>query len=313
MAEFRIDTGSISKQSANTKDIGKSLNRLSGDIEQSNHALVNIGGAVGSIVQSKLIAISKEVMAEAVKMNSLAEAMGYIIQQYDSTEANLAGAQAQHEAPSNKKKGKASKTIAAEASFFDTFKKWLEKFFGNKYVSREEEKKADLAMQSAIFDVMDSDEFSMEAWDKASLAEREQMLMRFCEKVCAILGIPGMVVVSVEKMDARYNGSWDGKTIRINSLHLNDPDSYNLMRTVIHESRHAYQTAAVKNPEKFNVSKETIKQWKENNKPGNYKATSKGDPWPVYAAQPIEWDAMNFAGQDYYTDLIQNPVYRGSW
>ena len=33
----------------------------------------------------------------------------------------------------------------------------------------------------------------------------------------------------------------------------------------------------------------------------------------AYARQPVEWDAMNFAQQDYYTSQISGPDYAGSW
>jgi hypothetical protein len=100
--------------------------------------------------------------------------------------------------------------------------------------------------------------------------------------------------------------------IRINEDYLSRPDGYQIMQTMIHEMRHAYQHAAVRDPDSYTVSAETIKAWEENLKPGNYKSTSNGYSYTEYVSQPVEWDAKNMAKQ--YSDVSgADPEYRGSW
>ena len=82
-----------------------------------------------------------------------------------------------------------------------------------------------------------------------------------------------------------------------------------VMRTMIHEMRHAYQHAVVNNPDKFNVSEETRKQWAANF--NDYKS-AKTDGYDAYVEQPIEYDAKRFAGQ--YQDIKgHTPTYAGTW
>lgn len=169
-------------------------------------------------------------------------------------------------------------------------------------------------LSDACAALRNEERFSEETWYKATPKEREQILRDYLVEVNKIMGTerPTLIIEKMEKesLMGSYNG--DTNTIRINSPRLSDADSYRLMKTIVHESRHGYQHQACEHPEKFMVSKETLDQWRENFKPGNYK-TAKSDGWDAYARQPVEWDAMNFAQQDYYTSQISGPDYAGSW
>lgn len=84
-------------------------------------------------------------------------------------------------------------------------------------------------------------------------------------------------------------------------------NSYELLNTVVHETRHAYQHAAIDNPNLYVVSNETISQWKNNI--DDYTKPVEG--YNSYYEQPIEWDANGFVGK--LDKNNHNPQYAGSW
>ena len=83
-------------------------------------------------------------------------------------------------------------------------------------------------------------------------------------------------------------------TVTLNAQALTDSkgnwDFYELLETVSHELRHAYQHEAIDHPTDYMVSEETIDIWKENFK--NY--ISSGDDYQGYRNQPVEVDARDF-------------------
>ena len=94
---------------------------------------------------------------------------------------------------------------------------------------------------------------------------------------------------------AYYPGS---NQVHINQYLLenyNSAESYHLMTTITHEMRHAYQYAAVKNPDKYRVTKETVDAWKESIRTYD-REQKKG--YEAYRNILIEKDARWFAGQE---------------
>ena len=67
------------------------------------------------------------------------------------------------------------------------------------------------------------------------------------------------------------------------------------MTTVVHELRHAYQHAAIDDPERYQVSQETIDAWKESF--ATY-AQEKAKGYQSYRNIIVEKDARKFAGQE---------------
>ena len=68
-------------------------------------------------------------------------------------------------------------------------------------------------------------------------------------------------------------------------------DCKDLMNTLLHESRHAFQHRCVKHPESCDVSPKVIEEWKDNQK--HYIRPE--DDFVAYENQPIEKDANEFA------------------
>ena len=80
-------------------------------------------------------------------------------------------------------------------------------------------------------------------------------------------------------------------TIKLNANYLETPDCKDLMNTLLHESRHAFQHRCVKHPESCDVSPKVIEEWKDNHK--HY--IRPDDDFVAYENQPIEKDANEFA------------------
>lgn len=204
----------------------------------------------------------------------------------------------------------------SEKSWYEKLISWIKEVLGIKETElsaeRKAEKKHDLYMQSEIFALLDTDRFSKSAWQSATVTERKRIMNEFMTEIALIMGISVCGSISFESFEnpnTRGMHTSDDNKIHINKDKLNRSDSYSLMQTLIHEMRHAYQHAAVENPENFNVSSETIEQWKENFKPGVY---YRGEDYQRYVSQPIEYDAKSFAKQN--TDLFgTKPTYSGSW
>jgi hypothetical protein len=169
--------------------------------------------------------------------------------------------------------------------------------------------------------------FSGEAWENASLEERQALLEEFMELIVPIFGVDINMSIDffvVEPYDdegnparignprGNFRGGENGGTVGINNWWV-DPDrvpneartaiedyeSHILFRTVIHEVRHAYQYAAIHNPDDFMLSRPTREAWESNYPPdGHY--ISSGDPRldgdgyytrDDHRSQPIEADA----------------------
>lgn len=315
MSRFRVNTGAMRSQAGVLKDQGGEIEQLAQSLETIYHHL-NIGSSDSTrAVERKLVKLEGKLIEQAVKADSLGKALEYIAQQFERSE------QAVREFTDGTV---SAATIVHEIQVLYTKilrALGLDKGYYNRkagdpayQISKKQEKMMDHYLSDACAALRKEERFSEETWYKATPKEREQILRDYLVEVNKIMGTerPTLIIEKMEKesLMGSYNG--DTNTIRINSPRLSDADSYRLMKTIVHESRHGYQHQACEHPEKFMVSKETLDQWRENFKPGNYK-TAKSDGWDAYARQPVEWDAMNFAKQDYYTSQISGPDYAGSW
>lgn len=168
-------------------------------------------------------------------------------------------------------------------------------------------------MQAQIFALLDTQEYNKNTWNKASIEERKNILTKYLAELSIIYGVTVSSSINFYSGSNSDRGSYahSKRLVSINEKYLTRADSYQIMQTVVHEMRHAYQHAAVDNPDSYEVSMETIKQWKNNF--SNYKSTSDGHTtYSEYVSQPVEYDAKNFAKQ--FTDLSgAKPTYTGSW
>ena len=82
--------------------------------------------------------------------------------------------------------------------------------------------------------------------------------------------------------------------IELNSNYLDNPDCEDLLNTILHESRHAFQGKCIENPESVTVKNNVIEVWKDNFQ--NY--VSPCYDFEAYENQEIEKDA------NYYADSV---------
>ncbi|MBR6186067.1 MAG: hypothetical protein IKQ41_07355 [Clostridia bacterium] len=175
--------------------------------------------------------------------------------------------------------------------------------YGRDYVDpgAEAQQARDNMMRSQIEELFYSSYFSDANWDTATTEEKKQILNDFKKNVNSIFGTNVTADVQYFKGESYENGYYDPNTnkIYLNENTLDIRSREELMTTVVHEMRHAYQRAVVNDPSGYIVSEETAKAWEQNNIPGNYIEYDPHDPaktdYNAYHDQPIEADAFGFS------------------
>lgn len=265
--------------------------------------------------------LNDQVLDHAARMNSLADALERIVQLYTACEKDAAGkvggirVDGAGWAVAVKEEGAEEGTD--KRSWWKKVWDWV---WGNdldtKYThtTKEQEAAADAHMQHRIQKLMDSDRFSEEAWANATVEERKEILRQFMNECAKIMGVK--VKSEFGPMNkAPSNGyitkgqyTHGNKTVTINMYIVENYSaarSYELMETIVHELRHGYQKSAIDNPTKYQVSQETINEWK--NSFDNYKNTegfqreygmTPEEAYDAYRNQAVERDARWFAGQE---------------
>ncbi len=302
MAVFSVDTDSIIASSKQIAELAEELqnirNRLDG-IPLSGA----IEGQYRAQIDQVLNDLLRDVTDEAAKMNTLGSALNLIAVRYkDAEEAILSNL-----------------TSKSDGTYVDNNlnqagtdkRKWWQKFWGwitrkepddYKTTSSEQEKAADAAMKKKLWEVLQDEKYSPENWDKSSVEERKKILQDYMNEVIAIYGLKDVKTKIRWDNNATYTeGSitWGYYTHGTHSVTLNERaltdsvggwDSYDLLETVSHELRHAYQHEAIDHPTDFMVSKETIDSWNDNFK--HYISSS--TDYQGYRDQAVERDARDF-------------------
>ena len=126
-------------------------------------------------------------------------------------------------------------------------------------------------------------------------AEKRALLNSFLAEIQKILGTKAKSNINFTNMSANVYGSYNPNQglITINLNVLNSPEGIRLLKTVIHEARHAYQYEAAFRGSHPSVSNETRQIWRNNY--NNYKTVS-NHGYDAYYNQPIERDAFWFSG-----------------
>lgn len=181
-------------------------------------------------------------------------------------------------------------------------------------VTSAQKRQMDYYMQQEMQELLGEERYSRETWERASLEERKEILNEYLQELTVVMGLPmGTIQYINEKgtSNGYLMGSYSAGTnqININEWVLENggknqiTDSYELLTTVAHEMRHAYQQAACDHPEWFIVSGETIRSWQESidnhrNQDGFMEeGMNAQDAYQAYRNQTIERDARWFAGQ----------------
>lgn len=137
---------------------------------------------------------------------------------------------------------------------------------------------------------------SRESWDGMTMNERADVLADLEASMADATGRPGAEV----RFEPLGPGEWgvfnpNTNEMTINADKLADPDNFGeLVDTVAHEGRHAYQDFALRNPD-AHADKEQLARWADNCEPGRY-IRFEDDP-EGYRNQPIEADAWDFGAR----------------
>lgn len=321
MAKFQIQIDNTVLATDGIGALGKNLQSYSNSLVDVLAVLEK--GETASFmptIYGKLKGINAVLLEEAAKMESLEKALQHIIANYSDTEKqNLNSPYSEELISSNTREH--GVVDEDTRNFFRRFWDWVKKIFNwNEKpeekpleITRQQEKEHDLYMQNRIFALLDTQAYNKTTWNKASIEQRKDILTKYLADLSAIYGVTVLSSINFYLGPSSERGSYahSQKLVSINENYLTRTDSYQIMQTVVHEMRHAYQHAAVDDPDSYEVSMETIEQWKNNF--SNYISTRDGKTsYSEYVSQPVEYDAKNFAKQ--FTDLSgAKPTYTGSW
>lgn len=298
MAQISIDFNKAihsSEEIINTASKIKKLHSKIGSIKLNG---VLEGLYTDSLHQSIRSAVNS-LSEEAVKMNSLGSALELIANKYKAVEQEICN--------KNQKinSSQVNRTEATDKrSWWQRFWDWLTRKEPDKYdaTTSEMEKAANLAMKKKLWTILQDDKYSQENWDNSSVEERKAILQDYMTAVIYAYGLEDVNTKIRWDNNATYTPqsitwgyySHNNHRVTLNEQALTDSqgnwDSYDLLETVSHELRHAYQHEAVDHPTRYLVSQETIDTWKDNFK--NY--INSGTDYDAYRAQPVEVDARDF-------------------
>ena len=300
MAVINVDTGKIVASSQKTIDLAKELKSIRNSVDNIKFKGI-LDAQYRSELDSSIRKVSDSILNEAAKMDSLGSALQMIAAKYREAEnANI-------DRVGNSSSG--SKSTSEDSgtdkrNWWTKFWDWLTRKEPDDYdtTTSEQEKAADAAMKKNLWIVLQDEKYSEEHWENASVDERKQILQDYMNEVIKIYGLQDVKTKIVWDSKATYTSNsitWGyythgTHTVTLNERALSDSvgnwDSYDLLETVSHELRHAYQHEAVDHPTDYMVSKETITTWKDNFK--HYINSSKD--YQGYRNQPVEVDARDF-------------------
>lgn len=317
MSKFEIHTREALSVADEINLLSKNINHYPDQLTNTINILSHDKTFPFISICEQLRAVNDALLEEAAKMHSLEEALRYIVSTYSNSEkhnSNLTTSSLSGQSLMAKE-DKSNKNI------FQRFLDWIKSIFNWKekgkeesiFITRQQEKTHDLYMQNEIFALLDSPAYNKTVWNQSTIEQRKDILTKYLAELALIYGVTVSPNINFFSGNQSTRGTYSHsrKMVSINENYLTRSDSYQIMQTVIHEMRHAYQHAAVEEPDSYEVSAETIKQWKDNF--ANYKSTDDGKTtYSQYVSQPVEYDAKNFAKQ--YTDLSgAKPEYKGSW
>lgn len=149
---------------------------------------------------------------------------------------------------------------------------------------------ADAQVRAASDALSGIEAITPEVWAQLAPGERLEALQQIERQMAVIEGRPDVPIVAAPMADELF-GQWDGTGIAVNEAHIaGGKPVEEVVNTVVHEGRHAYQDYAVQHPE--TASPEQVEAWSENRK--NYLDVERYGQ-ELYQAQPLEADAFSFA------------------
>jgi hypothetical protein len=178
----------------------------------------------------------------------------------------------------------------------DNIDKPLERIYDRNIIDDVEMKKSCIALVRDFYNDGADIDFA-----EKGLIGRCEIVSDFYESVKETMGIDAELSFAnkPENVCGGYNPSTN--SIELNARYLENPDCKELMNTILHESRHAFQQKCIDNPSSVTIKENVIDVWADNMR--NY--IPPGLDFEAYENQEIEKDANYFAdsvmrkGEDY--------------
>lgn len=316
MAEFSVNIGRLRNDSISFQKIAEELKIISGDIQSVRRNMTSGSGGFDRIRLS-LSNIGENVLNEAAASATLEEALQKILDAYESTETrnlerNGKGVDSLNSSPNNESSS-ITRTVLDYGKTLSEFYLILFKYRNNDEKFREAVQ--DHYMSYTAQSLLDKEIFSEETWANASFEQRKHIIALMIAELNSLMGL-NVSKISLVELSKHNSGKYQKEdssiVINLNNVDPSKDDTGShdtVMRTIIHEMRHAYQWAAINNPDQFNVSTETRRQWAYNY---NHYVDGNKYGYKAYVEQPIEYDAKRFAGE--FEDIKgYTPTYKGTW
>ncbi len=309
--EFSINPDQVKSTSKKLVSSHVDLRKLANMVNAcSDEAFISMNNA--DYISDTLKTLYRKTLDEAAKMDSLEQALSYIVATYEENETtileNIAANDRAGFSGGDNQAFNSDSRGTDKRNWWDRFWDWLfRKDVDEKYVytSDEQEVAADRYMQQRVQELMQNEHYSEETWKNASVEERKKILEDYMHEVSKILDVDVKNKVVFTNTPPSNDGLINygayvhgSREVRINSYVIeNYPSgtSYRLLTTITHELRHAYQNSAIDNPTRYQVSKETIDAWKHS---FDTYAREQSKGYEAYRNILVERDARAFAGQD---------------
>lgn len=302
MSDFYINITKMMDISYEIISIIEKIKRIADNIDSVKMGDV-LESSYKSYIEKTIKKITENILNEVVALDSLEQALEVIIKKYQETENVIKNISSERNFEEIVNIEYVS-TGTDKRNILGKFWDWITNKDPDAYdlTSNEQEKAANDTMKQELWSVLQDEKYSPEKWDYSTIEERKQILQEYMNEVITIYGLQDVNSQIIWDSDATYSNTiitWGYYTHRKHSVTLNAKvltddivkwDSYDLMETVSHELRHAYQHEAISNPTDYMVSKETIDIWEENF--DNY--ISSGTDYEKYREQPVEVDARDF-------------------
>ena len=161
---------------------------------------------------------------------------------------------------------------------------------------KEREKIAERLLADSITEMFQQGSvINEEKWNNASLGERKRMLEKLVEELNRIFGTDVAFSTYYERpTDGMISMGFyrDGyRCLNINEYIINEKNFQEVMTTVVHEMRHAYQHEVIRYPEHYEITEKKAQEWKANF--DNYVSPDKD--YSRYRRQSVEKDARDFS------------------
>ncbi|MBQ1598822.1 MAG: hypothetical protein II080_09315 [Lachnospiraceae bacterium] len=303
MAQFRADISGMKTTAAKIVTLSDELYQMKKEMRSidvknviSDHSFDELQEALNQIID--------HLDEQALEASSMGDALKQIAECYRTAEESIISTKFTSDAGNTNKNFSSTERGTDKRSGWTKFWDWILRKDPDKYdtTSSEQERAADEKMKKQLWKELGKKEYSQENWDKSTVAERKKILQDYMNEVIHIYGLEDVEKKIQWGSDLPYTDStitWGyynegDHTVTLNEKALSDSKyywkSHDMLRTVGHELRHAYQHEAISNPTDYMVSEETIDKWEDNFE--NY--ISFDDDHEGYKSQPVEVDARNF-------------------